>query len=91
MDGWKKFEKTKLPPESAFYSELNMKGISDQDYEYAKQVWNIMEKKTLGCFHYTYLKADVSQLEDVFKTFQNTCLKHYKLDPAYFYTTPKVA
>ena len=38
MDSWKKFEDTKLPPKNAFDSRLNMKGISDQDYEQAHQV-----------------------------------------------------
>ena len=46
MYGWEKFEVAGLPPEDAFYSRLNMKGISDQDYEHAQQVWNTMEKKT---------------------------------------------
>ena len=45
MDGWKKFEETSLPPKDAFYSRLNMKGISDQDHEHAQQVWNTIEKK----------------------------------------------
>ena len=44
MDGWKKFEETSLPPKDAFYSRLNMKDISDQDYEHAQQVWNIMDR-----------------------------------------------
>ena len=48
MDGWEKFEEAGLPPKDAFYSWLNMKGISDQDYEHAQHVWNTMEKKTLG-------------------------------------------
>ena len=51
MNGWKKFEETSLPAKDAFYSRLNMKGISDQGYEHAQQVWNIIEKKTLGCYH----------------------------------------
>ena len=38
MDGWEKFGETSLPPKDAFYSRLNMKGISDQDYEHAQQV-----------------------------------------------------
>ena len=59
MDGWKKFEETSLRPKDAFYSRLNIKGISDQDYEYTQQLLNIMEKKTLGCYHDTYLKTDV--------------------------------
>ena len=54
MDGWKKFEETSLPPKDAFYSRLSMKGISDQDPEHAQQVWNTMEKKTLGCYHNTF-------------------------------------
>ena len=79
MDGWKKFEETGLPSKDAFYSRLNMKGISDQDYEHAQQVWNIMEERTLGCYHNTYLKTDVLLLADMFETFRNTCLGHYKL------------
>ena len=35
MDGWEKFEEISLPPKDAFYSKLNMKGISDQDHEHA--------------------------------------------------------
>ena len=91
MDGWKKFEETSLPTKDAFYSRLSMKGISDQDYEHVQQVWNIMEKKTLGCYHDTYLKTDVLLVADVFEAFRNTCLKIYKLDPAHFYTAPGLA
>ena len=91
MDGWEKFEETSLPPKNAFYSRLNMKGISDQDYEHVQQVWNIMEKKTLGCYHDAYLKADVLLLADVFETLRDTCLRHYKLDPSHFYTAPGLA
>ena len=91
MDGWKKSEETSLLPKDAFYSRLNMKGISDQDYEHAQQVWNTMEKKTLGCYHNTYLKTDVLLLADVFETFRNTCLKNDKLDPAHFYTATGLA
>ena len=91
MDAWEKFEERSLPPKNALYSRLNMKGISDQGHEHAQQVWKIMEKKTLGCYHDTYLKADVLLLAYVFEAFRNTCLKHYKLDPAHFYTAPGLA
>ena len=50
-----------------------------------------VEKKTLGCYHDTYLKTDVLLSADVFETFWNTCLKNYKLDPAHFYTAPGLA
>ena len=76
MDGWKKFEETSLPSKDAFYGKLNVKGISDEDHEPAKQVWNIMEEKTLGCYHDIYLRTDVLLLADVFETFKDTCLNH---------------
>ena len=88
MDGWETFEETSLPPKDAFYSRLNMKGISDQDHEHAQQVHKILEKKTLGCYHDNYLKTVVFLLADVFETFRDRRLKHYKLDPAHFYSTP---
>ena len=68
-----------------------MKCISDQDYEHAQQVWNTTEKKTLSCYHDTYLKTDVLLLVDVFEIFQNTCFKNYRVDPAHFYTAPGLA
>ena len=69
MGGWEKFEETSLPLKDAFHSRLNMKSISNQDHKHAQQVWNIMKKKTLDCFHDTYLKTDVSLLADVFENF----------------------
>ena len=35
LDGSKKLEETSIPPKDAFYSSLNMKGISGQDDEHA--------------------------------------------------------
>ena len=91
MDGWKKFEEKSLPPKDSFYSRLNMKGISDQDYEHAQQVWNTIEKKALACYYDIFLKIDVLLLAEVFERFRNTCLKHYNLDSAHFYTAPGLA
>ena len=95
MDTWEKFEQTSLPLKDAFYSRLNMKGISDQENEHAQQVWNGItpehENITLGDYHDVYLATDVLLLVDVYETFRNTYLKNYKLDPAYFYTAPGLA
>ena len=68
-----------------------MKGISDQDHEHAQQVWSTMKKKTLGCYHNTYLKTNVLLLTDVFEAFPVKCLKNHGLDPAHFYTAPELA
>ena len=72
-----------------------MKGISDQDYEHAQQVWNRITPEhqniALKDYHDVYLATDVLLLADVFETFRNTCLKNSKLDPAHFYTAPGLA
>ena len=32
MGSWERFNKTSLPDKKAFYSELNLEGITDKDY-----------------------------------------------------------
>ena len=39
MDDWNRLKETTLPPKEAFYSKLNMSGVSDQDDEHARRVW----------------------------------------------------
>ena len=36
MDSWEKFNETILPPKEAFYSNLNLERITDQDYTHAQ-------------------------------------------------------
>ena len=38
-----------------------------------------------------YNKVDVLQLADVFENFRDICLENYKLDPAWYYTSPGLA
>ena len=91
MTSWDKFKETRLPPKEAFHSNLNMSDISEYDYKYAQRVWKKFRLKNLGEYHDLYLKTDVLLLSNVFETFRNTCLQHYKLDPAHFYTSPGLA
>ena len=83
-----RFSETQLPPKSEFYSKLNDEDISDSDYQHALNVWNAFNCKTIRDYHDLYLKSDVLVLVDVFENFGKTCLKHYKLDPAHYYTSP---
>ena len=87
MDSWERFSKESLPEKKAFYSKLKMAGISDADYEHAQAVWKAFECKNLGDYHYLYLKTDVMLLADIFEIFRTTCMKHYGLDPAHYYTS----
>ena len=86
-----KLSETQLPPKEEFYSHLNDEEITDEDYQHAIKVWNTFGCKTIRDYHDLYLKSDVMLLADVFENFRKTCLHHYKLDPAHYYTSPGLA
>jgi hypothetical protein len=61
---------------------LNEERISDEDYSHAQNVWKVFKCKTFRDYHDLYNVSDVLLLADIFETFRNTCMNHYKLDPA---------
>ena len=58
------------------------------DYQHAQRVWKEFGIRDLGDYHDLYLRTDVVLLANVYEAFRDTFLKHYKLDPAHFYTSP---
>ena len=91
MSSWNKFEEVQLPPIEAFYSNLNMSNISDDDYQHVQRVWNEFKISSLGEYHDLYLCTNVILLANGFEAFRDTCLEHYELNPAHFYTSPGLA
>ena len=91
MDSWEKFDETSLPDKEAFYNELNLEGISDEDYAYAQKVWEVFEINNRGEYHDLYVQSDTLLLADVFENFRNKCIEIYGLDPSYFLCTPELA
>ena len=91
MDSWEKFDETTLPPKEAFYSNLNLEDISDEDYAHAQKVWDVFEIKNRVEYHDLYVQSDTLLLADVFENFRNMCLEIYELDPVYFVSAPGLA
>ena len=91
MDNWKKIDETSLPSKEAFYSNLNLEDISDEDYIHAQKAWGVFEINNLGEYHNLYVQSDTLLLADVFGNFRNMCLEKYKLDSVYFASAPGLA
>ena len=71
MDSWEKCNETELPPTKAFYSNLNLEVISDEDYLHAQKVWDVFKIKNLGECHDLYVQSDTLLLADVYENFRN--------------------
>ena len=88
MDSFKKFEDNKLPKKEDFFSIINNKHITDEEYQHAQNVWNKFGLSSMGEYHDLYLKSDILLLADVFENFRKMCQQYYELDPAHYFTTP---
>ena len=91
MDSWERFDENKIPPKEAFYSELNLEDISDEDYAHVQKVWDVFEIKNRGEYRDLYVQSDTLLLADVFENFRDMCLEIHELDPAHFLYAPGLA
>ena len=73
MDNWEKFDETTIPPKEAFYSKLNLKGISDAPYAHVQKVWEVFKIKNHGEYHDLYAQSDTLLLSDLFEKFRDKC------------------
>ena len=85
MDSWERINGTSFPDKEVFYSNLNMKDITDVDYRHGKRVFKNLSNKNLGDNHDLYVQSDTLLIADVFENFRNMCIKEYELDPAHFF------
>ena len=53
-----KFNETTLRNEKAFYSELYLEDITDEDYIHALKLFKIFNLKNLGEYHNLYVQSD---------------------------------
>ena len=73
------FDETSLPAKEAFYSNLNIKNITDVDYGHGKRVFKEFNIKSFGEHHDLYVTSDELLLEDVFEIFEINVLKFMNL------------
>ena len=88
MDSYERFEETSFPSQKNCYSRLNKEDIGDKDYNHALNVWKSLNVKDMGEYHDIYLATDVLLLADVFESFRETAIEHYKLDPTHYVSLP---
>ncbi|XP_054260663.1 uncharacterized protein LOC128985297 [Macrosteles quadrilineatus] len=91
MDCIEKFDEAALPPKESFYNRLNKSNIEDSDYEHACKVWESFQIKNLKEYTALYNRTDTLLLADVIENFREVCMNTYKLDPAWYYTSPGLA
>ena len=91
VDSVDKFSETQLPAKESFFSKLYGEEVSDEDYSHARNVWKEFNCKTFRDYHNVYNESDVLILADVFENFRDVCMKHYGLDPGWYYTSPGLA
>lgn len=83
-----KLNDRRLPYRKDFYSKLNNKECSEEDYNDAINVWIKFNCKTLLDYHNIYLVSDVLLLSDIWENFRSVCYKNYGLDCEYYFTAP---
>ena len=63
MDSFTTFNGTKLPEKEKYYSILRNEGLTDEEYKFAKEMWETLKIENLGQLHYIYMNTDVMLLQ----------------------------
>jgi hypothetical protein len=84
FDTLDKFNDTELPPREAFKSDLDGGLPTEEEYAFAKSVWEAFGCKTFKHYHDLYLWLDVLLLSDVVNSYRQKSMETYGLDPLYY-------
>lgn len=94
LDNKEKLKETSLPPREEFYSQLNDENVSNEDYEHAKKVWDLVstgENKTMLDYLLLYMWLDIILLACVMENFRNLCMSDFGLEPPHYVSLPSLA
>ena len=79
MDSWERFNETSLSDKEAFYSNLNIKDVTDVGYRHAKRVFKEFSLKNLGEYHDLHAQARHYCLQMYLKILEINALKYMNL------------
>ena len=88
FDSIEKLKHERLPPIEDFYSMLNEEGISQEEYDFALEVWKTFNCQTFKDYLELYCLIDTLLLADIFENFREICFDNYGIDPACYFTSP---
>ena len=88
IDSIARLKEKELPLPDDFYNSLNDEKINEESYKRAQLIWEKFGMKSLWDYHDLYLKTDILFLADVLHSFQEMCIKYYKIDPFHSYAAP---
>lgn len=71
LDSEERFKETQLPPIECFHSSIKNEGISQDEYDHARHVFEHLKLQNLGEWTDIYLKTDVLLLCSVFENFRD--------------------
>ncbi len=80
-----------LPGKRHFYSDLNMKECSDEEYKRAQKVWDTFECKNMLTYTSIYVQSDVFLLADVVVDFRENVWKSFGLDICSYLSLPHLS
>lgn len=69
FDSLSKFNEIALPPKQAFYSNLTISDISDDDYLRTHKIWQTFGCKTSKDYHDFYMQCDILLLTKFLRIF----------------------
>lgn len=82
---------TNIPKREAFYSLLNEETISEEDYSFASEMWQMFDCKNLLDYAELYCKIDTILLAEIFITFRNKMFDFSGIDASRYISLPAFA
>ena len=83
--------KTWIAGKDLMKHHYRIEDITDKDYMHAQNVFEESKLKNLDDYHDLYVRSDTLLFAYVFEDLRNKCIEIYELDPAHFWSAPRLA